>query len=379
MYGFDGLKSNFSQQPESFSEQHIYFIRNQGSLNLTMRVSLREPRLSFPIIIQAAFWLVSFAFVFYLSSLNFRGHDALSRALLIFSCHIFNFYACYSFLVPRYYERGKLMQAFAGLLVLLLVLTPLRFYIEKQFVLLPHAWNTRLITRRGLLGFVLFSEISIAVIASLLRLAVSNEQNKSKMAELENLQLETELRFLKAQMSPHFLFNTINNIYSLTLIKSDKAPEALMKLSGLLRYLLYESHGKVLLVKEIEALKDYIELYQLRFENKIDVDIINEVGGKPIRVESLLLIPLLENALKHSGMGISAGAKARMKISMGTNDRMQVITGNTRGKPGGDPEMGGIGLSNIRKRLHLVYPGNHDLVINDSENYFSVTLNIPVV
>lgn len=198
--------------------------------------------LSFGRKVQFAFWIVLFSFVSYLSATALGWPESLLRGVMIFTCHILNFYVCYSWFVPHYIERRRYAPALIGIILLLIILTGLRFYIIEQY----KAFGEVALRLRpaGRLAFILFSEIAVTGFAILLRLAVNHEENKRKMAEMEKMQLETELRFLKAQMSPHFLFNTINNIYSLTLVKSDKAPDALMKLSDLLRYLLYESQKK---------------------------------------------------------------------------------------------------------------------------------------
>lgn len=328
-------------------------------------------------ILQAAFWIVLFAFVVYLSRISFGWPAGFFRAVLIVGCHLANFYVCYSLIVPRYFEKKKYAKAAGILLLLILVLTPLRYFIENHFLALPHARPVRFLTFRGLLGFIVFSELSIAGFASLLRLAVNNERHQRRMHELENLHLETELRFLKAQMHPHFLFNIINNIYTLTVLKSDKAPEALLKLSGLLRYLLYESHGKVPLVKETEALQTYCDLVQLRYETLLDVHISDQTDGRPIFIEPLLLIPLMENAVKHSGLGIISGAYARLRIEA-AGEALSIRLENHKMKTDASEKVGGIGLANIRKRLQLLYPGKHILQLEETADRFIVHLKIPL-
>ena len=184
-----------------------------GFVNLSMESTRRNWFLSFAVITQILFWLVAFFLVYYVSVVNYKPEDVIPRFLLIDTCHLINFYVCYSLLIPRYYEKGHRLAAIAGLLILLIVLTPLRNLIEHHFIASTGVFRARLMNGRR--GITLFSEIFIVAVASLLRLAVSNEEKRSKMIVLENLHLQTELRFLKAQMNPHFLFNTINNIYSL--------------------------------------------------------------------------------------------------------------------------------------------------------------------
>ncbi len=331
--------------------------------------------MSFRVNSQIALWAVLSSFVIYLSLIVFGWPQALFRSSLIILCHLTDFYVCYSLLVPHYFENKKYSKAFGGLVILITLLTIARFFIEKQFVALPNVIATSFIGVQGKLGFILFSEIALAGFAALLRLAVNNEESKQKMAELEKTRLETELRFLKTQMSPHFLFNTINNIYSLTLTKSDKAPEALMKLSGLLRYLLYECNDKVPMHKEISALESYAELFQLKYEMPLRLTIDNQIQKQDVLIEPLLLIPLLENAVKHSGLGLSEKAYANFTLQEKDSWIIIGVVNNKDVVPIKN-EAGGIGLGNIQKRLQMLYPGKHELSINETIEQFHVVLKI---
>lgn len=327
---------------------------------------------------QAAFWSTLLGIALYLSVISMGWEAALRRAPLIVLCHFANFYVCYSFLIPRYFEKKKFGTAILGLILLLVVLTPIRYDIEKQF-LLDRPLGHGIVGLPGLMGFVIFSELAIASFASLLRLTVSNQRHKQRAAYMQKLQLETELRFLKTQMSPHFLFNTINNIYSLALVKSDKAPEALLKLSDLLRYLLYECHENVTLKKEIDALHLYKHLFQLRYENMLAISISNEVeNSEHIRLEPLLLIPLLENALKHSGIGLIKESFANVSIRQEDGRLAFHFINSMSGIPTG-VDVGGIGMQNIRKRLALQYGNQYSLSVHSTEQQFSVLLKIPSI
>jgi sensor histidine kinase YesM len=328
---------------------------------------------SFRVNSQVALWIVLFSFVVYLSLLIFGWPQAIFRSLLIIICHLTDFYVCYSLLVPRYFENKKYLAAFGGLFVLITLLTAVRFLIEKQFTPLTNVIASSFINAQGRIGFILFSEIALAAFAALLRLAANSEESKQKMIELEKTRLETELRFLKTQMSPHFLFNTINNIYSLTLIKSDKAPEALMKLSGLLRYLLYECNDKVPIQKEISALESYAELFQLKYENQLRLNIDNHIQNKETLIEPLFFIPLLENAVKHSGLGISENAYTNFTLEEHDSWILIRVLNNKTVEPE-STEASGIGLSNIQKRLQMLYPEMHELSIQETLTEFHVTL-----
>jgi two-component system LytT family sensor kinase len=148
-----------------------------------------------------------------------------------------------------------------------------------------------------------------------------------------------------------------------------------MKLSGLLRYMLYESSGKVTLQQEMEALQAYVELFQLRFEQKLAIEIRNEIT-RSIEIESLLLIPLLENALKHSAIGVQQQATVFMKMTMPEKNKLKIYLHNTKADPPVLQDAGGIGLVNIQKRLQLIYPNKHELIIEENNQTFSITLSI---
>jgi hypothetical protein len=374
------VKSNFF----FFNEQHGFISHRQGASRLKRNVmyfcfmagTTTLLWHSFSIRIQTAFWIVLFSFVLYLSTVAIGWPDALYRSLLILGCHIVNFYAGYSWIVPRYYEKQKYLQAFIGFILVLSVITPVRYGIERGFIVTESIPSGRLVNSSRI-GFVLFSQIAITAFAALLRLAVSNEQSKRKIEAVEKNQLETELRFLKAQMSPHFLFNSINNIYSLTLIKSDKAPDALLKLSGLLRYILYECHNKVPLHREIKAMHDYIDLFQLKHESRLNLNISNVVSNMDYLIEPLILIPLLENMLKHSGLGLSPESYGSFEIKEHAGS-LFIRTENSKAKVSLTIEKGGIGLQNIQKRMQMTGSQEQTLTITETENCFIVDLKIPI-
>jgi len=191
--------------------------------------------------------------------------------------------------------------------------------------------------------------------------------------------LESELKFLKSQIHPHFLFNTLNNLYALTLDKSDKAPEVVVKLSDLLSYMLYECNvAFVPLEKEMQLLNDYLELEKIRYRNelKTDFDVNGRVAGK--QVAPLLLLPFVENAFKH---GLSKNIKNPwLNITLDIED-YSLIFKVENNKPVVDQtdETGyteGIGLKNVRRRLDLIYPNGYQLNVENGKDLFSIKLSI---
>ncbi len=188
--------------------------------------------------------------------------------------------------------------------------------------------------------------------------------------------LNAEVDFLRAQVNPHFLFNILNNLYALTLKKSEQAPDVVLKLSSMMEYMLYDSNDdKVLLDKELEYLQNYVALERLRFGNEAVITF--NIGNVPsgLTIAPLLLLPLVENAFKH---GLSRQtADSELNIDIAFNDGVLTVkVENTRPLAPAEPLKGGIGLSNLRKRLALLYRGKHDLQLKDVPGRFSALLII---
>jgi sensor histidine kinase YesM len=326
----------------------------------------------FGIFIQVTFWLVLFSssIVFCLYILPWQ--QALYRSLLIIGCHAINFYAFYYWIVPVLYKNGKYFQGLVATVLFISVLTPVRLLVANLFVL-----SEILVIQVDLPGrlvFIIFTEITIAGFGTFMRLASDQENSSRRVVALEKLNLESELRFLKAQMNPHFLFNTINNIYSLTLLKSDKAPESIMRLSGLLRYLLYESGERVKLDKEVSALRAYADLFALKYEETLDLTIDVSAHNETL-IEPLILIPVLENALKHSGLGIDRNAFVKFKVYQ-DSATLCIECSNSKSILPATIESGGIGLANIRKRLEMTYADKYDLSLTETGNVYCLTLKL---
>ncbi len=197
--------------------------------------------------------------------------------------------------------------------------------------------------------------------------------------DLESQNLQSELRFLKSQINPHFLFNTLNSLYALTLKKSDLAPEIVLKLSEMMRYMLYECNEReVPLSKEINYMQNYLELEKLRHGNKmlIDLKINGEIEDQ--KIAPLMLIPFIENSFKH---GLST------QVSQGfVNLEMMVQHGDLRmtlenSKAPSMPKIngkrsGGIGLANVKRRMMILYPEKHSLSISESPNTYKIELDL---
>jgi LytS/YehU family sensor histidine kinase len=204
-------------------------------------------------------------------------------------------------------------------------------------------------------------------------------KGQNQKQELRNETLQSELKFLKSQINPHFLFNTLNSLYALTLKKSDLAPEIVLRLSEMMRYMLYECNEKqVPLEKEVNYLMNYLELEKLRHGNKLDVklNISGQINHQ--KIAPLMFIPFVENSFKH---GVSHHiAKGFVNINIEAEDQQLDLTIENSKNPTMPStslkKSGGIGLANIKRRLELLYPNQYQLNISEQPNTYSVTLKI---
>ncbi len=226
----------------------------------------------------------------------------------------------------------------------------------------------------------LFSLVLVFIILSALTRAIQNWfANALQRENLEKQSMRAELAYLKSQINPHFLFNTLNNIYTLAYIQSPATPEAIMRLSSLMRYMLYESNANtVSLEREINYLKDFIELQQLRFKvNEIvNLEIIG--GTENANVAPLLFVHIIENAYKHSPANLQAGdIVVRVEVN---ENRLIFKAKNPVAKQSQKPmdEPGGFGLENVKKRLNLLYPNDHSFQVNTSHDQFEVVMSVPI-
>lgn len=201
--------------------------------------------------------------------------------------------------------------------------------------------------------------------------------NTIKKEQLEKQAVEAELFYLKSQINPHFLFNTLNNIHTLVYKQAATAPEAVLRLSSLMRYMIYESNAHTVpLSREMTYLQDYISLQQLRYKNSpvVDLQVIGDT--EQCYIAPLLFIHFLENAYKHSPARLEPG-DIRVRVELKENTLVFICQNPAVTKHANAlNEPGGIGLPNIRKRLALLYPEHHILEINGSGKVFTVTLTI---
>ena len=220
-----------------------------------------------------------------------------------------------------------------------------------------------------------YSIIALAVCIHI----IGDYRRKQKLnEELIKAKAEVEIKLLKGQLHPHFLFNSLNNIYSLALSKSELTADSILKLTELLDYLVYRaSMDTVPLAKEVQLLENYLGLEQLRYGDKLQVKADIAVQNDNMAIAPLLLLPFAENCFKHGGVG--ADGIFRVELHLYTDPkRLYFSLSNSKRKTtnSAPTSSGGVGLENIQKRLNLLYPERHQLQISNAEEQYEVTLEI---
>lgn len=274
-------------------------------------------------------------------------------------------YLTYYWLLPKVYGKGKYGQ-YILLSVALIVLVVL-FRVHIQGISHRSVSYTYFIRSVPAIGFYLSSTV-IWFIVNL----ISAQRNE---IELRNSQLASELKFLKLQLSPHFLFNTLNNIYSMAYFKDNNTAPAIMKLSEMMRHMLYEDQGKfVSLAREIAFMENFIELWRLKLDEKPKI-VFTHTGIKDRhRVAHLIFLVFLENAFKH---GNTIDGTITVAITVDADDQLYFhIKNDIINARKTAEEESGVGLSNVRKRLNLIYPEKHTLALEQNPASFEVKLTI---
>jgi LytS/YehU family sensor histidine kinase len=203
--------------------------------------------------------------------------------------------------------------------------------------------------------------------------SLKNEDLKNKFLETQLQLKQQELKFLKMQIHPHFLFNSLNTIYGYALKKADEAPEMILKLSNLLDYILYQTDKpQVSLENELDHIEDYIALEKIRFHDTLQVTFSRGEVNSPIAVAPMLLIPFVENSFKHGAI-LDGVLKVDIEVDV-ANDQLHFNMSNSIQKT--DDSTPGIGLENIRKRLEMLYPNNYELKIEKVDHRFTVGLKV---
>ncbi|RZL38548.1 MAG: histidine kinase [Pedobacter sp.] len=210
------------------------------------------------------------------------------------------------------------------------------------------------------------------VSSCIIKFSIDWFSNERVQRNLESEKKDMELQFLKSQLNPHFLFNSLNNIYSLAYQKSEKTADAILKLSEIMRYMIYESNDSwVALSKEVEYVQSYIELHKLRFKDgaAVEITLNGEIDGQ--KIVPLILISFVENAFKH---GVANDPEDPIKINIIANQKILHFSVSNKKSKNNKDAMGGVGLNNVERRLQLLYPDRYKLNIVNSATHYTTEL-----
>lgn len=322
---------------------------------------------------QVILWLFFFLFIFDYQFLEGNWREAFLYTSLEIASYLFLFYINYLVLIPLFLKKEK--RLLYGLSLLLLFVLYIGFIhlsgLEEQLYEGSSLRNT----------FSMMLNISLFLLLSTLYWSYQQlHREKERKLQLQTEKLAAELKFLKTQISPHFIFNTLNNIYALTLQKHDNAAPMVSRLSKMMRYVLYDcSENKVFVEKEVEALEDYIQLQLLRLPASDNVDFYVEGPFAGLKIAPLLLINLVENCFKHGDLNENETAWIRMECLL-EEDTLHFVSENSfqihKITTNKEKKVGGIGLENIKRQLELNYPEKHELSIQTLENVYKVDLKI---
>lgn len=328
-------------------------------------------------LLHILFWIM---YLLLLTNIIQRDGDffqAAKQTLLFTTLHAATAYLHYYLLIPRlllqqrygYYFLVTLLFWFLGTIILNLSFQLLYYQDSKILLYLQTAHS---------LLYDALSFVDILMIAIVLRIINYRQEQQRIQHQLNQERLTSELKFLKSQINPHFLFNTLNSLYALTLQKSDNAPDMVLKLSTMLRYILYDCQtDSVTLSAEVTYLQDYIELEKMRFGDRLQI-MFEQSGDLSPKIVPMLLQPFVENAIKHGVARNIRGGWVHILLST----KNEVITFEVRNNLTEtapslvSKQPGGIGIQNVIRRLELLYPHQHELTIQDTPEEFQVKLTL---
>ncbi|HTI89626.1 MAG TPA: histidine kinase [Puia sp.] len=326
------------------------------------------------------FWL---AYYVLMLILYMSLHEKMTLSSCIFYFVVLCFQALFAYfniylLIPRLLFAKKYIY-YAVALVFNIVMCSLIIMLLEALYRYVKAENSHMpIFTLGNLGITFIQETYLVGMVTGMKFVKDSILNQQWMKEKEKHYLETELKFLRSQIHPHFFFNTLNNIYSLTLKKSDQAPGIILKLSDLMSYMLYESNVPLVpLSKEIDYLQNYLDVEQLRFGQRLSVSFTRTGFIEDVNIPPMILILFLENSFKH---GVKNNiSKIHIEISLKIDTEFLYFkVDNPVTEDEAPAESKGIGLKNVRRRLDLLYGDGYTLDIRTVEAKFSVSLKMPL-
>jgi LytS/YehU family sensor histidine kinase len=330
------------------------------------------------ILLHLSFWTLYFTYRFF----DIKEYLGYEKALIYLSIPlVFNVtasYVHYFFILPNLIQRKKIWSYLGKLLLLLVVIFIARVLVENQ-ILSKISSNETYYKTLKLMRVIstVWDTLSFLLFTGMIRFTLDWFDLENKKNQLENEKLVAELNYLKAQINPHFLFNTLHNLNYLVYAGSKNATEVIIKLSNIMRYMIYDANKeKVALRKEIAYMNDYIHLESIRLNQKFHLDFKIDGAQDNTEIAPLIMLTFLENAFKHgvSDQEENCWIKVDLKIAEG---RIEYQVSNKKLKTVSTRNLkSGFGLENVKKRLTLSYPDKHVLNIQDDDDVYKVMLTL---
>ncbi|MBC7865768.1 MAG: sensor histidine kinase [Bacteroidia bacterium] len=327
--------------------------------------------------VQVLMWILFFGAGLLFYSVFFSWQKALLCAVIQNVLSLFLFYGNF-FFVDFFFEK-KHFRVYGMLFLSVSVLAVfLRIYLNNLFFSAPFEESILVFRPEVRLWFfAFFTTVPLLLLSFFFQLLRNRYRTEKQFLSLINRHNEAEIQFLKAQINPHFLFNTLHNIYSLAVTKSDQAPKMILLLSDLLRYVIYETqYGKVALDNEIRHLQKFIDLFQMRNENPVNITFQTQGNTQNLTIEPMIFIPLVENCFKHCDFDTNDKAFVRINLIIDAHKLIFTTLNSKNDTQKQQDKTGGVGLENICKRLELQYENQHQFSIRKEESIFEVNLSL---
>ncbi|WP_345191125.1 sensor histidine kinase [Algibacter agarivorans] len=335
-----------------------------------------------PIKYHVIFWLGYFLFNVVRWGSYFDDYwYSLKSNLVEFPIHIIIVYINVYYLIPKFILRKKYWTYVLSLVLMLalvyLVRTGLNYLLVTEDIW-PEAEDPANFLELNHIIAVVLGELYVIGFASAIKLVIDWSIEKRRSEDLAKLQMSTELKYLRTQIQPHFFFNTLNNLYALTLNKSDNAPRLVIKLSDMMQYILYEvKSSKASLLKEINHINNFIDIERLRFEDRVDAEIDITGDIEDVYVPPLLLLSFVENCFKH-GMKENDKLKINMSFDVLNNGYLEFTLVNNFKPKASQEDSLGIGNENAKRRLKLLFSNDFILDSKIEGDTYNLFLKIPV-
>lgn len=348
------------------------------SISITLQKVLFRNRV---LLLHLSFWVLYFSYRVY----DIQEYTGFQRAFIYAGLPTaFNLIASYThyiFIFPILFQNRN-WKKYTGLLIILLAVIFCSRILTENLVYTQFTTNEEYFKTLKLSRIIstVWDTLTFIVFTGMIRFVLEWFELENKRKQLENEKLNAELNYLKSQINPHFLFNTLHNLNSLVYAGAKNANDVIIKLSNIMRYMIYESgKERVPLSSEIAYMNDYIHLESIRLNNSFKLDFKITGPVEQVAIAPLVLITFLENAFKHGVSDREPDCWIEVRLLVDTNHALHFHVANKKIQRANQPKLkSGFGLVNVKKRLELSYPEKHTLRVNDTETTYSIDLTLPL-